>query len=493
MQKLRIYKAQTTFMVSLSLAQKNVTRKQERSLLTIVGVILAVGAFVALLSIAEGLYYRLNREVYSRNIDIYILPSNTIPLPTGPIGAIGYTSDAIYVQRPIYRFKDEPAGKGPEKGRNTPAEKPVMGNIIDYLRLPADDGSDQVRELYARFGELRKIDNIAKAIGVTRFQENIKGMMVIIWGIPFEYEDYTERNFLSAYLPGFRVIQGDRPVVASGKEYPDPYCISQPMKISDLAVQDPNSTEADSLNLDMIMGEKIARELSLSAGGSLPLKRGIDTINLRIRCIGRFNAGFQDYFCFMPIQTALTLQGSPGKVNEIWLKVQNRSDLEKTKRQLQSAFPDLTVKTSYEYLGASSEIVKYAWLLQFAVALIGILIATTASMNTMLMSTFERIREFGALRAIGTPRSTIISMIFIESLILSITGGIFGIIVGLLGSKFLDSAVIALFQTSFPLAHITVNLIIYAFSLSIMIGIAGAIIPAIIVYRIDVIQLLRWE
>lgn len=475
-------------MISLSLAQKNVTRKQERSLLTIVGVILAVGSFVALLSIAEGLYHRLHREIYSRNIDIYILPSSITPLPTGPIGAIGYTSDSIYIIRPIYKNREKS-----RKQKDADDGKPVTGNIIDYLRLPDDDGTLQVKEAYAKFPGLKKIDNIKKAIGVIRFQENIKGIMVIIWGMPFEAEDYTEKNFLSNYFPNFQVIEGNRPVIIAGKEYSDPYCVSEEIKISNLAEDRTKNKPNDTSNLDMIMGERIARELNYKVDSIIPIKRGVNTVNLKVCCLGRFNSGFQDYFCFIPIQTALTLQNSPGKVNEIWIQVQDKFQIDKTKKHLQETFPDLTVKTSDEYLGASSELVKYAWLLQFAVALIGILIATTAAMNTMLMSTFERIREFGALRAIGTPRITIIMMIFIESLILSVTGGIFGIVVGLLGSKFLDSAVVALFQTSFPLAHITVNLITYAFALSLFIGVIGAMIPAIIVFKIDVIQAMRWE
>ena len=214
---------------------------------------------------------------------------------------------------------------------------------------------------------------------------------------------------------------------------------------------------------------------------------------LKPEAIVSFNSGFQDYFCYMPIQTALTINGSDGKVKEIWIQVENKSKIKETKRLLKYYFPNFEFKTSEEYLGASGEIVKYAWFMQFAIALIGILIATTASMNTMLMSTFERIREFGALRAIGANRSVIASMILIESLILSVIGGIAGIIVGIIGSAFLDDAVKALFQISFPMANITPALILYAMLLSVFIGIVGALIPIIIVYRIEIIKALKWD
>lgn len=485
-------------MVSLSLAQKNVTRKQERSLLTIVGVILAVASFVALLSIAEGLYQRLHNEVYSRNIDIYILPSSSIPLPTGPIGAIGFISENIYINHTIHGIvAGNPAEGGKEGQSSAKPPQTFVGNIIDYLRLPdaplADDESPTTpyaREAYKKFPEgTRSIDNIRNAIGVSRFQYIDKGMTVIIWGIPFEPAGYTEKDFLTAFFPNFQVIDGVLPIPPADREIADPYCTGGGMTFSDLA----GSQDKKNENLVLIAGEKIARELNLKVGDTYEIKRSSGTVKLKTTCIGRFNTGFQDYFCFIPVQTSLLVRDTPGRVDEIWVQVRDKSLIKKTKEDLKQAFPDLAVKTSEEYLGASSDLVKYAWILQFTIALIGILIATTASMNTMLMSTFERIKEFGALRAIGTPRLTIISMIFIESLILSITGGVVGIVVGLLGSKLLDTAVMSLFQISFPLARITAPLVLYAFSLSLFIGFIGALIPAIIIYRMDVIQALRWE
>ncbi len=454
-------------MVALSLAQKNVTRKQERSFLTIVGVILAVGSFVALLSLAEGLHHKLYREVYGRNVDIYILPHTTIPLPTGPIGALGYSSDVIFLMQPVKPAKGEAKQPSPEPtgDQEQPVPEVKVENILAWLN-PTDENSDS---------------NIKKAIGITRFQENLGGKMIIIWGIPFEDTALDEQNFLKTFFPSFSVADGVLPVISKAAE--DPYCLNGSRKLADLTDEDRR----------LIVGERLAQEIKLHVGKTFAVKRGKDSVKLSVECIGRFNTGLQDYFCFIPIETALSIEDAPGKVKEIWVQVKNKAKVRETRKLIQSTFPDVSVKTSEEYLGASSELVKYAWLLQFAIALIGILIATTASMNTMLMSTFERIKEFGAMRAIGTSRFTIIIMVLIESLILSLTGGIFGIIIGLLGSRFLDGAVMAIFKASFPIAHITLNLVLYALLLSFFIGIVGAIIPAVIIYRMDIIRSLKWE
>ncbi|MBQ7568760.1 ABC transporter permease, partial [bacterium] len=64
-------------------------------MLTLVGVLLAVGAFVAMVSLAEGMYKRVSLELDGRAVDIYVVPDSAAPLPTGPMGTIGLTTDTI--------------------------------------------------------------------------------------------------------------------------------------------------------------------------------------------------------------------------------------------------------------------------------------------------------------------------------------------------------------------------------------------------------------
>lgn len=445
-------------MVAFNLALKNIIRKQERSLLTVIGVVLAVGCFVALLSVAEGLNQKLNKEVYGRKVDIYILPSSGSSMPSGPIGSIGYSADSVSI---IRNLPVELAAKPVKAGAEVPREQ---GNLIDFLSPDRD----------------ARMPNIKKAVGITRFQQNIKGKSVMFWGIPYESMGYTDENTLTAFFPHMKILSGMLPILPEESNQ-DPYCIYEKRTIPDLTEDEKTLT----------VGTKMSKELNTAVGKAVSFRRNSERIDLTTQCIASFREGFQDYFCFLPLQTAMAVEDTAGKVHEIWIQVEDPSKLRETKRILAINFPDLTVQTNEEYLGASSELVRYAWFLQFAIALIGVLIAMTASMNTMLMSTFERVKEFGALRAIGASRFTIVSMIFIESLILSVSGGCLGIMMGVLGSYFLDGALTSMLRISFPLAHITFNLIIYAFVLSVVIGIVGAVIPAVIVYRMGILKALK--
>lgn len=389
-------------LIALQLAVKNVYRKRERSLLTIIGVLLAVGSFISLLSIAEGLYSRFDKEINRRRVDIYIMPADAAALPTGPVGTIGFTSELLSIE------------------------------MLSQLRDPE------------QFPEIRYI------CPIYRFQQKFSNQTLIVWGI--------ESDQFQHFFPHFKLIGGSRMFLQDSSE--------------------------------VIIGGNFAKSAGIQLESPIPFDgQPFTTVG-----IGVPDEGFQNYFCYMPLSKAMELKNAKG-VQEIWLQLENPAPAVKNALidKIKQEFPGTSIKTRAEYLGSANEYVYYAWLLQFAIAAIGVLIALTAAMNTMLMSTYERVKEFGTLRSIGATRFIVFFMIQMESMILCFIGGLGGIVLGVMGSQLLDDAVKALFQLSFPLGKITPNLIIYAILLSGFVGVIAAIIPAIIVYRMNIIDALRWE
>ncbi|MGM9991482.1 MAG: ABC transporter permease, partial [Candidatus Bruticola sp.] len=202
---------------------------------------------------------------------------------------------------------------------------------------------------------------------------------------------------------------------------------------------------------------------------------------------------FQDYFAYISWSDANSTTDGKG-ASELWVRLKDQHRDKEVVRKIDGfKIPSVKVATRKDYLGAANDYIEYAWYLQFAISAIGVLIAITAAMNTMLMSTYERMREFATLRAIGAPRPTVIAMVVTESVILSFIGGFFGIFFGILGSGLLNRAMIVILQLSFPLASITIPLILEALALSVFVGLVGAAIPSILVWRIDIVSGLRWE
>ncbi|MGI5842756.1 MAG: ABC transporter permease [Candidatus Xenobium sp.] len=392
-------------MIALTLAFRNVMRRRERSLLTLVGVLLAVGAFVAMVSLAEGMYRRIALELDGRAVDVYVVPRTAAPLPTGPLGTVGLTTDTV--------------------------------PLSSIERIAA-------------------LNNVRRVAPITRDQWTSEHGTVMVVGI--------EPTNLREFLPSLEIVQGR--VFESG----------QILVGAGLATSEGLTTES-------LGGGQTGLKSRFGPGGN----------HYPISGIVSSGSGFQDYFVYIPLATSLENNSRRG-VQEVWIKVEDPHRSVEVVQAIEAlGIPDVKVMTRKDYLGAASDYIEYAWLLQFAISAIGVLIAITAAMNTMLMSTYERMREFGTLRAIGAPRATVVTMVMTESLMLSLLGGILGLAFGWIGSILLDRAMVTLLQLSFPLASITPGLIVQAILLSIFVGLVGAAIPSVLVWRVDIVRSLRWN
>ncbi|EUJ52639.1 ABC transporter permease [Listeria fleischmannii FSL S10-1203] len=92
-------------------------------------------------------------------------------------------------------------------------------------------------------------------------------------------------------------------------------------------------------------------------------------------------------------------------------------------------------------------------------------------MNIMLVSVQERTKEIGIRKALGAKRSTILMQFLIESAVISVTGGIIGILIGSMGAL--------LFGTIADVpSGISVGVISFAFIFALTVGIVFGISPA---------------
>ncbi|KIM11896.1 MAG: multidrug ABC transporter substrate-binding protein [Sulfuricurvum sp. PC08-66] len=147
---------------------------------------------------------------------------------------------------------------------------------------------------------------------------------------------------------------------------------------------------------------------------------------------------------------------------------------------------DFSVFDLKEIINTVSQTTRILTLLLGAVAAISLLVGGIGIMNIMLVSVTERTREIGIRLAIGALEREVLMQFLVESIVLSMLGGVIGIILGLLGAW----AGTVAFEIPFVMEA---NVILLAFGFSTMVGIVFGYFPARKAAQLDPIDALRHE
>jgi putative ABC transport system permease protein len=147
---------------------------------------------------------------------------------------------------------------------------------------------------------------------------------------------------------------------------------------------------------------------------------------------------------------------------------------------------DFTVRTLEDLAAASAAASKVMGNLLLAIASISLLVGGIGIMNILLVSVTERTREIGLRMAVGAKARHILLQFLSEATVLSMTGGLVGVALGLLVTRLIAS--IAQWPTVLSLASVAA-----AFLVSGTVGIFFGYYPAYKASRLDPIEALRWE
>jgi ABC-type antimicrobial peptide transport system permease subunit len=145
---------------------------------------------------------------------------------------------------------------------------------------------------------------------------------------------------------------------------------------------------------------------------------------------------------------------------------------------------DFTVMTAESTLSTVNSITGVLTIALGGIAAISLLVGGIGVANIMLVSVTERTREIGLRKALGAQRKDILKQFLLESVILSVTGGLIGIALGM-GA----SIVIAIYLFS----TVTWWSVALAFGFSVMVGVVFGMAPAIRASRLSPIDALRYE
>ena len=209
--------------------------------------------------------------------------------------------------------------------------------------------------------------------------------------------------------------------------------------------------------------------------------------------------GFQnpDEQILIPLQTARFRVFGTDRLRTIAVQVrdgvpleQGMVDLERILRREHKIRPggdnDFQVRNSREFLATQQAATQILTALLASIAAVSLVVGGIGIMNIMLVSVTERTREIGVRKALGATRTNILLQFLIEALVLCITGGTIGILLGV-------GAAVGLSKLLHWNTLISPASIAIAFGFSAGVGLFFGIWPARKAASLDPIVALRYE
>jgi ABC-type uncharacterized transport system YnjBCD ATPase subunit len=121
---------------------------------------------------------------------------------------------------------------------------------------------------------------------------------------------------------------------------------------------------------------------------------------------------------------------------------------------------------------------------------LSVIVSLFGIVNTLILSIYERTRELGMMRAIGTSRPQVRQMIRYESLITALIGGVFGLVIGVVGAVLISTFVFSgsEYVQAYPVGTLVILLFVAALA-----GLLAAQLPARRAARLDMLSALASE
>lgn len=253
-----------------------------------------------------------------------------------------------------------------------------------------------------------------------------------------------------------------------------------------------------------IIGQTVATELF---GDLNPIHKTIRVGNVPFRVIGILKtkgpSGMghdQDDLIFIPITTAQKKvfgTSFPGTVNMITVKAQDSEILNQTQQEIEELLihrhnigkhqdNDFEIRNLAEMQETIKSSAMAMSVLLGAIALVSLIVGGIGIMNIMLVSVTERTKEIGIRMAIGAKASDIRFQFLIESILLSIIGGVIGIIVGVLGTGIVS-------LTGAMPVSVSAFSILLSLGFSAIVGVGFGYYPAYKASLLNPIDALRYE
>ncbi len=264
-----------------------------------------------------------------------------------------------------------------------------------------------------------------------------------------------------------------------------------------------NFTEAESESMTRvaILGSETA--LNLFGEKTDPTGKAFKIKGLRFKVIGVLKQkGDQGWFnpddmVLVPYKTAMNLLFGLDNLSEVDIQAVEGADIDDLRENIgrilrrqhnlkEGDEDDFRISSQAEIMETASEMTRVFTVLLTGIAGISLLVGGIGIMNIMLVTIIERTREIGIRKAIGAQEKHILLQFIIESVILTGTGGVIGVGLGIAIAQVIEQ--VSDFPTVVTFFHVLLALLF-----STAVGIFFGYYPARKAARLDPIDSLRYE
>jgi putative ABC transport system permease protein len=244
-----------------------------------------------------------------------------------------------------------------------------------------------------------------------------------------------------------------------------------------------------------VIGKPLAERLF---GHDDPVGRTIRVGRASLRVVGvlaRHGGDDSDNRLFVPIRVvrARIIPARDKRIDYILLQPRSQADAKTARSEVTSLLKhrhhgkqEFRMGSELDGLRERQETVSTLSMLFVTVAAVSLIVGGVGVMNIMLVSVAERTREIGIRISIGAQAHDILLQYLIEAVLLTLLGGVLGVIVGVAGSG-------ALAEALDLEVHLSIGSAVAGLAVSVGMGVIFGFFPALHAARLDPIEALRTE